>query len=125
MSAKMEVLLLDTTQSEGEDNRLYHYVHATTATHGATTKASSAWLELRGVLAAAVGAMTSVCGEPLQCAHFQYGRGYGGHAARESGGVAGVTNLYEVLFVLVFPMCEVLTPIVQVLWTHRCLFGSM
>ncbi|GMF23198.1 unnamed protein product [Phytophthora lilii] len=98
----MEVLLLDTTEKEGEDNILYHYVHASHdvgcfSTSSPNSKINTTrWLDLRGVLAAAVGATTSLCGEPLQCARF----GDGG--TNDCGGIVGFVNIYEVLYALVF-----------------------
>lgn len=109
----MELLLLDTTEKEGEDNKLYHYVHHPKLQHVPALKKpkpkSSSWLDLRGVLAAAVGTTTSVCGEPLQCARFRHTA-----SAAEETGVAGFVNLYEVLYVLIFPVCKAPMPIVQV-----------
>lgn len=101
----MELLLLDTTEKEGEDNKLYHcqrYQSQAAPSSISTTGAqpTSSWRELRGVLAAAVGATSSVCGEPLQCAHF---RSNGSTAGDDTTGVVGFVNLYEVLYVLVFP----------------------
>ncbi|KAG6942922.1 hypothetical protein JG687_00018786 [Phytophthora cactorum] len=106
----MEVLLLDTTEKEGEDNTLYHYVHckqgvgcfstSSTALKTGTTQ----WLDLRGVLAAAVGATTSLCGESLQCARFGTG---------DSTGIVGFVNIYEVLYALVFSSTDVPESIVQ------------
>ncbi|TYZ62108.1 hypothetical protein PybrP1_000920 [[Pythium] brassicae (nom. inval.)] len=100
----MEVLLLDTTEKEGEDNELYHYCsqHPSSA---------SAWRGLRGVLAAAVGTTTSVCGEPLRSVRFVSSNNFttndthriDGSEADGGAGVAGFVNLAEVLFVLVFP----------------------
>ncbi|KAG2767234.1 hypothetical protein PC129_g23182 [Phytophthora cactorum] len=113
----MEVLLLDTTEKEGEDNTLYHYVHckqgvgcfstSSTALKTGTTQ----WLDLRGVLAAAVGATTSLCGESLQCARFGTG---------DSTGIVGFVNIYEVLYALVFSSTDVPESIVQYYTRSSC-----
>lgn len=103
----MELLLLDTTENEGEDNNLYHYQQRPPSASSSTTipsrsaPTSSSWRELRGVLAAAVGTTSSVCGEPLQCAHF---RSNGSSRGDGAAGVVGFVNLDEVLYVLVFPL---------------------
>ncbi|ETL36911.1 hypothetical protein L914_11126 [Phytophthora nicotianae] len=106
----MEVLLLDTTEKEGEDNTLYHYVHcqdgvgcfspSTTPVEAKTRQ----WLDLRGVLAAAVGATTSLCGESLQFARFGMG---------DSTGIVGFVNMYEVLYALVFSCSDLPDSVVQ------------
>lgn len=98
----MELLLLDTTEKEGEDNELYHYCFAP------RSAARSAWRALRGVLAAAVGTTTSVCGEALQTAHFLSSDAFAaavnvGREDNGAGGVVGFVNLSEVLYVLAFP----------------------
>ncbi|KAL3670424.1 hypothetical protein V7S43_004743 [Phytophthora oleae] len=94
----MEVLLLDTTEKEGEDNLLYHYVHSERGvgsfSTGSLSSKSTHWLDLRGVLAAAVGATTSLCGESLRFARF--GDGY----TNGSTGIVGFVNIYEVLYAL-------------------------
>ncbi|KAK1941505.1 hypothetical protein P3T76_007371 [Phytophthora citrophthora] len=93
----MEVLLLDTTEKEGEDNLLYHYVYSTrTVGCFSTNSKNTDWLDLRGVLAAAVGATTSLCGELLRFARF------GGGSTNGSTGIVGFVNIYEVLYALIF-----------------------
>lgn len=100
----MEILLLDTTEKEGDDNMLFHYSQQ--ATLPSLRQDEPVWLSLRGVLAAAMGATTSFCGEPLQTAHFRVG----GDLER----VVGFANLYEVLYILVFPKSVPSIEIVQV-----------
>ncbi|KAG7397779.1 hypothetical protein PHYBOEH_000233 [Phytophthora boehmeriae] len=114
----MEILLLDTTEKEGEDNTLYHYAqHASTSSNGvgrfspssaATGPDNTLWLDLRGVLAAAVGATTSLCGEPLRTAVFSRSD------TDRSTGIAGFVNIYEVLYVLVFSNTDVPVSIIEV-----------
>jgi hypothetical protein len=108
----MEVLLLDTTEQEGEDNTLYHYVHCNAAvgcfSPSRPGKNAIRWLDLHGVLAAAVGATTSLCGEPLQFARF------GGANTDGATGIVGFVNMYEVLYALVFSSTNLPTAIVQV-----------
>ncbi|DBA02992.1 TPA: hypothetical protein N0F65_003180 [Lagenidium giganteum] len=87
----MQVLLLDTTEKEGEDNKLYHYCASTIRDGAHSKQTSGAWLELRGVLAAAVGATTAICGEELQSAVLRVGQ----------VGHVGIINLDAVVFVLV------------------------
>ncbi|ETO72098.1 hypothetical protein F444_11676, partial [Phytophthora nicotianae P1976] len=113
----MEVLLLDTTEKEGEDNTLYHYVHcqdgvgcfspSTTPVEAKTRQ----WLDLRGVLAAAVGATTSLCGESLQFARFGMG---------DSTGIVGFVNMYEVLYALVFSCADLPDSVVQYYTRSSC-----
>lgn len=97
----MEILLLDTTEKEGDDNMLYHY-----SEQAPLRQDEPVWLSLRGVLAAAMGATSSFCGEPLQAAHFRVGK--------DRDRVVGFANLYEVLYILVFPRSVPSTEIVQV-----------
>ncbi|TMW64590.1 hypothetical protein Poli38472_011470 [Pythium oligandrum] len=87
----MEVWLLSTTEKEGEDNALYHRASSSHPTR---------WSELRGVLAAAMGTMSTFAGEPLVSAHFSI-------EDRENA-IVGYVNLYEVLFVMVFDGKEAL-----------------
>lgn len=110
----MEVLLLDTTEKEGEDNTLYHYVHSSPGVGCFSTSSpgsrpdTTRWLDLRGVLAAAVGATTSLCGEPLRFARF------GNDDTNGFSGIVGFVNIYEVLYALVFSSTDLPTSIVQV-----------
>ncbi|RLN87177.1 hypothetical protein BBJ28_00002830 [Nothophytophthora sp. Chile5] len=119
----MEVLLLATTEKEGEDNLLYHYEQTASASGSGTDVFSSrgpsgagptTWQDLRGVLAAAVGATTSLCGESLRSAHF------GRDAAGGPTGVASFVDLYEVLYVLVFPATDLPTAIIQYYTRSSC-----
>ncbi|RLN47256.1 hypothetical protein BBJ28_00002351 [Nothophytophthora sp. Chile5] len=119
----MEVLLLATTEKEGEDNLLYHYEQTASASgngtgvfssRGPSGVGSTTWQDLRGVLAAAVGATTSLCGEPLRSAHF------GRDAAGGPTGVASFVDLYEVLYVLVFPATDLPNAIVQYYTRSSC-----
>ncbi|KAL4155648.1 hypothetical protein PRNP1_007756 [Phytophthora ramorum] len=116
----MEVLLLDTTEKEGEDNTLYHYVHSSDrircfSISPQSSKTDTArWLDLRGVLAAAVGATTSLCGESLQFARFSSGD------TNDSAGIVGFVNIYEVLYVLVFASTDLPTSIVQYYTRSSC-----
>lgn len=106
----MELLLLDTTEREGEDNKLYHFCTPPSAGSGGK-RATPTWRGLRGVLAAAVGTTATVCGESLQCAHFTttttaastQGSSSASCGASERSDVTGFVNLYQVLYVLVFP----------------------
>ncbi|KAG7388028.1 hypothetical protein PHYPSEUDO_013280 [Phytophthora pseudosyringae] len=116
----MEVLLLDTTEKEGEDNTLYHFVQSkdsvgcfSTSSPGLRT-GSTQWLDLRGVLAAAVGATTSLCGESLQFARF------GGGDTNGSTGIVGFVNMYEVLYALVFSSTDLPESIVQYYTRSSC-----
>lgn len=103
----MELLLLDTTEKEGEDNKLYHYQQHQQSAASTTTSSQYSWRELRGVLAAAVGTTSSVCGEPLQCAHFRPNASSvptdKNSTVGDDDAVVGFVNLCEVLYVLVFP----------------------
>ncbi|OWZ12514.1 hypothetical protein PHMEG_00014314 [Phytophthora megakarya] len=112
----MEVLLLDTTEKEGEDNLLYHYVHSTDNVGCFSTLSSNSkttpWVDLRGVLAAAVGATTSLCGESLRFARF------GGSSG--SSGIVGFVNIYEVLYALAFTSTDLPESIVQYYTRSSC-----
>ncbi|KAE8909251.1 hypothetical protein PF005_g8084 [Phytophthora fragariae] len=113
----MEVLLLDTTEKEGEDNTLYHYVHNsdTAGCFSTPSRTSTAhWLDLRGVLAAAVGATTSLCGEHLKFARF------GGGNSSASTGIVGFVNIYEMLYAFVFTSSDLPESIVQYYTRSSC-----
>ncbi|KAG1713372.1 hypothetical protein DVH05_001159 [Phytophthora capsici] len=122
----MEVLLLDTTEKEGEDNLLYHYGHSARAVGCFSTCPPNSknphWLDLRGVLAAAVGATTSLCGESLRTARFGSGSTDG------STGIGGFVDIYEVLYALVFTV-DIPESIVQFIATKEDtsfeLFGDL
>ncbi|KAG1713357.1 hypothetical protein DVH05_001144 [Phytophthora capsici] len=113
----MEVLLLDTTEKEGEDNLLYHYGHRARAVGCFSTCPSSSktphWLDLRGVLAAAVGATASLCGESLRIARF------GAGSTNGSAGMVGFVDIYEVLYALVFAV-DIPESIVQYYTRSSC-----
>jgi hypothetical protein len=97
--AAMEVLLLDTLEKEGEDNKLFHVCE----------QGLSRWSELRGVFAAAMGTMKSVAGEPLVVAQF-----VGDQDAASNPTVVGFVDLNEVLFVMVFVECALPQKIIEV-----------
>ncbi|POM77108.1 Hypothetical protein PHPALM_5559, partial [Phytophthora palmivora] len=115
----MEVLFLDTTEKEGEDNLLYHYVHNAdsvgcfSAFSSGSNFDTSHWVDLRGVLAAAVGATTSLCGEALRFARF-------GEPSNGSTGTVGFVNIYEVLYALVFSSTDLPESIVQYYTRSSC-----
>ncbi|KAJ0402973.1 hypothetical protein P43SY_009230 [Pythium insidiosum] len=124
----IEVLLLDTTEKEGEDNLLYHFAtDAAGAGAGAGRSAAprpTRWRELRGVLAAVMGATQTIMGEPLATAHFRVPlpprQQHPDVAAGFQETVVAYVNLYEVLFAFVLDGTALPASVVEYYCVQAC-----
>ncbi|KAJ0404381.1 hypothetical protein ATCC90586_003124 [Pythium insidiosum] len=124
----IEVLLLDTTEKEGEDNLLYHFaIDAAGAGAGAGRSAAprpTRWRELRGVLAAVMGATQTIMGEPLATAHFRVPlpprQQHPEAAVGFQETVVAYVNLYEVLFAFVLDGVALPASVVEYYCVQAC-----
>jgi hypothetical protein len=90
---EMEVLLLDTTQKESEDNFIYHYAFENVKENSFT---SNRLIKIRGALATAARTCTTLCDEEITLLHLK-------NEQKQKDYTIGYIDLKETLFLMIFP----------------------